>query len=372
MMLDEDWHVLVSLFPENWREQAKETHALKGLRKNKSADDLLRTLLMHIAGGYSLRETAVRARRSRLADVSDVALLKRLRKCKGWLAALCASMFEDRGVSLKAPDGFEVRLLDATDVKEPGKTGSLWRIHYSIRIPSLGCDFFKVTGTDGEGTGESFKQFPIRAGDHLIADRGYATAKGIEYLSDKNGHVLVRMSPHILPVFDSSGRPLAWPERLREIKASGQAHSWPVQITATAGKFVSGRVCVVRKTKEAIRQTIKKLKRRASRRGQRLSPGSLLYAKYVIVFTTFPESSFTPADVMRWYRLRWQVELVFKRFKQIAQLGHLPKYDDESSKAWLYGKLFVALLTEKLIYYGRAISPWGSIWVEDATTESLS
>ena len=101
-------------------------------------------------------------------------------------------------------------------------------------------------------------------------------------------------------------------------------------------------------------------------------PESLLYAKYVIVFTTFPDSSFTPAEVMRWYRLRWQIELVFKRFKQIAQLGHLPKYDDESSKAWLYGKLFVALLTEKLIYYGRAISPWGCLCADAASTEPLS
>jgi IS4 transposase len=60
-----------------------------------------------------------------------------------------------------------------------------------------------------------------------------------------------------------------------------------------------------------------------------------MHAEYVIVFTTFSESRFTAADVMRWYQLRWQIELVFKRFKQITQLGHLPKYDDESAKAWL-------------------------------------
>ena len=57
--------------------------------------------------------------------------------------------------------------------------------------------------------------------------------------------------------------------------------------------------------------------------------------------------------------MRWQVELVFKRLKQIAQLGHLPKHDPESSRAWLYGKLFVALLTEKVIQSAHALSPWG-------------
>ena len=49
----------------------------------------------------------------------------------------------------------------------------------------------------------------------------------------------------------------------------------------------------------------------------------------------------------------------FKRFKQIAELGHLPKHDEESAKAWVYGKLLVALLTEKIIRHASAVSPWG-------------
>ena len=88
-----------------------------------------------------------------------------------------------------------------------------------------------------------------------------------------------------------------------------------------------------------------------------MQPATLRFAEYVIVFTMFPEPPFSAADVLEWYRLRWQVELVFKRFTSLAQLGHVPKYDDDSAKAWLYGKLFVALLVEKLIHHARAIPP---------------
>ena len=84
-------------------------------------------------------------------------------------------------------------------------------------------------------------------------------------------------------------------------------------------------------------------------------PGTLELAKYVIVFTT--RSSGSMADVLRSYRMRWQIELVFKRLKSLAQLGHVPKHDDRSSRAWLYGKLLVALLAQKLIRIGRDISP---------------
>ena len=75
--LGEDWDLLRTFFPADWEQLARTTHALKGLRQDKSADHLLRTVLLHVGCGYSLRETVVRAREAGLADLSDVALLKR-------------------------------------------------------------------------------------------------------------------------------------------------------------------------------------------------------------------------------------------------------------------------------------------------------
>ena len=77
-------------------------------------------------------------------------------------------------------------------------------------------------------------------------------------------------------------------------------------------------------------------------------------------------------EVLNWYRTRWQVELVFKRFKSLAELGHLPKHDEQSARAWLYGKLFVALLVEILIGHARAISPWGYHLESETASECLA
>jgi IS4 transposase len=74
----------------------------------------------------------------------------------------------------------------------------------------------------------------------------------------------------------------------------------------------------------------------------------------VIVFTTRSRGSTT--DVLRSYRFGWQIELAFKRLKSLAQLGHLPKHDDRSSRAWLYGKLLFTLLAQKLIRSGGKIA----------------
>ena len=101
--------MLLSFLPRDWRELAQETGALKGLRKDKTVDNLLRTLLLHLGCGHSLRETVVRARQARLADLSDVALLKRLKKSKGWLHALCVRLFEEQGLAVIPGGAFQVR-----------------------------------------------------------------------------------------------------------------------------------------------------------------------------------------------------------------------------------------------------------------------
>jgi len=371
-MVKDDWDVLMSLLPVNWRETAVSTGALKGLRKDKSPASLLRTLLIHVACGYSLRETAVRARRADLASLSDVALLKRLRKSKDWLHRLCVELFNERGLLVGTHEGRQFRLFDATNVKEPGQTGSLWRIHYSVRVPSLECDHFSITSTKGSGTGESLAQFPIQAGDRIIADRGYSRAPGIHHAASQGATVCVRLSPQSVLLEDPAGHPFGLIGRLKELPRCGSVGQWPAMLLGPRTEGLPVRLCAVRKSKEAIRLAHKKLRRRASKQGNKLKPETLVWAKYVTVVTTFPEASFSAAEVLEWYRLRWQVELVFKRFKQIAQLGHLPKHDDESAKAWLYGKLLAALMTEKTIAYGESVSPWGYRLTKDFQAKSLA
>ena len=112
---DKDWELLSSLLPANWRQLAVETNAVKGLRKDKSADALLRTLLLHLGCGCSLRETAARARAAGVADMSDVAVLKRMRKSLEWLRRLCEGLLRESGVS--AAEGLPLLAVDGTTAR---------------------------------------------------------------------------------------------------------------------------------------------------------------------------------------------------------------------------------------------------------------
>ena len=356
---NDDWDLLLTFFPGNWRDLATETGALKGLRKNGSAESLLRTLLIHLGCGHSLRETVVRAREAGLADLSDVALLKRLRKSRDWLHALCVALFREHGIAVSAGEGFQVRTFDATTVQEPGRTGSLWRLHYSVNLPSLSCDFFKLTATEGSGTGESFTQFPIRPGDYVLAGLGYSTGVGIRHVAAAGGYVTVRANTGSLMLETTAGGEFNLLASVESVRQAGPVGVWTARTTAKPGPPVAGRICALRKTDEAIEVAHAKIHQTARHSGKRVQPETLRFARYVIVFTTYPPEAFPAQQVLEWYRLRWQVESVFRRFKSIAQLGHLPKHDDESAKAWLYGKLLIALLGEKVVRHAMAVSPWG-------------
>lgn len=369
--MDEDWDLLMQFFPAGWQEMAVHAGATKGLRQDKSAANLLRTLLIHVGCGYSLRETVLRARTANLADLTSVALMKRLRKSGPWLRMMCLALFREQGIALSSAVGLQVRAFDATTVKEPGKTGSLWRVHYSVRLPSLTCDFFKITRTEGRGTGESFSQFPISPNDYILADRGYSTASGLEHVVRNRAYVVVRLNTSSLPLHTRNGQPFPLLGRVQGIRRTGAVKSWPVKVV-TATKTIEGRLCAIRKSNEAIKQAQQRIKKEAAKKGRKTKPETLDYAKYVILLTNFPESEFVADDVLDWYRVRWQVELVFKRFKSLAEFGHLPKSDSESSKAWLYGKLFVALVMEKLVAHATSISPWGYILENTKVAEPVA
>jgi len=360
-IVDENWEVLVSAFPSGGQQLARETGAIKHqLKEFKSESDLLRMLLIHVGKGYSLRETVVLAKAAGLADISDVALLKRLRKSEPWLLRLCQTLLKETGIDTPAMDaGVKLRLVDGSIIKEPGKTGSQWRLHFSFTLPEFCCDYFKISPTQGEGTGESFTQYPVRSGDYIMGDRGYSTAQGITYIASRGAYVLVRVNTQSLPFQHPQGQSFDLLAALRDIEHPFETQEWSVLVKAPSEQPIIGRLCALRKSEHAIQQAHKKLIAKASKKQQQLKPETLEYAKYVIVFSTYPKRPFSTEHLLEWYRIRWQVELAFKRLKSLLEMGHLPKYDPHSSRAWLYGKLFLALLTEKLTRITGAFSPWG-------------
>jgi len=370
--LSEDWTLIESLLPDGWQDKARELGAFRRARGFADARVLLRVMLIHLAEGCGLRETAVRARAAGLAQVSDVALLKRLKSCCGWFEWLVehvrqAPEWRDPAVpavSMNALAGRRLRVVDGSMVSEPGPTGSQWRLHYAIGLPALQCQEVHL-GPRTEG--ETLKRFTVRAGDVFIADRGYAHPAGVAHVTAHQGDVIVRMNLVTLPLYEPAEHGDAPWDILAHVRTLrvGEVRDWPVSVRPGAASrrrgpavVIPGRLCAVRKSTEASAQARTRVRRESQRNGTVLQPQTLEAADYVFVFTTLA-SSVSAEQVLSGYRLRWQIELAFKRLKSLIQLGHLKKHDALAARSWLQGKLLVALIVARLIAHAERISPWG-------------
>jgi hypothetical protein len=350
----ENWEILSSFLPPGWSEQARLLGAMQRARYIKEPSVVLRILLMHVALGCSLAETSARAQASGLAQISSVGVFKRLRAAGAWFGWLARQM---RG-SAELPEsttGRRVRAIDATAVQEPGATGSDWKLHYAVNLADLECDFFELT--EIRQGGETFRRVPIRAFDIVMGDRVYASPPGISHVVAAGGDVIVRYNRGALPLYERSGKRIALLAKLRQIKGKSprQYKAW---VKSTDGTLIPGRLIALRQSTEAIRRAHKRLKRRAQQNQLTVSDEAREFAQYFTIWTTLDETV-TASQILELYRLRWQIELVFKRMKSILGLGHLPKTDPLSAHAWLQGKIFVGLLIERMLQVTKTISPWG-------------
>lgn len=353
----DDWDVVLAFLPEGWEQKAKELGALRRRRQFADPGVLLRTLLIHLADGCSLRETAAVAETAGLASVSAFAVSKRLHASGEWLRWLCSELM--RTWVSRQPEGMfdgelQVRVIDGSMIKEPGPTGSCWRLHYAISLPDLRCEQAYVTDAR---VGESFQHFQVAPDELLIGDRLYGTAPDIAHVLGAGGQVLVRINHTNLALQTPDGDEFDLFAHLRTLSGT-RLGDWPVRICHAKETFC-GRLCAAKKSAVCARRARQRAKRKAQKAGYRPSPQTLEAAGYIMAFTTLPRKPYGPKRILELYRGRWQIELVFKRMKSIMGLGHLPKTSERGISAWIHGKLFVALLIEAMIVAGEAFFPWG-------------
>lgn len=354
--INNDWDILQSFLPSGWQAKSKELGALLRCRKFADAESLLRTLLIHLVDGCSLRETAMRADQGNIASISDVALMKRLKTSGEWLRWIAAHLMQDwieKQPSEVFGKDLRIRVIDGSTIQEPGSTGSTWRLHYSISLPSLQCNEVQITSPK---IGESFRRFSVRPGDLFVGDRGFAHRAGINHVVKGNGDVLVRINLTNLPLVKRDATLFPLLDKLRKLTLN-KLGDWDVWIPYE-GILIPGRICAIKKSKKAAEKARRKTLKENGKKGRQVKAETVEAAAYTFVFTTL-DRSFSPARVLEIYRGRWQIELVFKRLKSLIGLGHLKKTDFEAAKAWIHGKLLVAFLVEANITAGERFFPWG-------------
>src|SRR3954463_2239689 len=366
-LLETQWEYLLSMLSAkvDLEASARAKGAMLRRRVIRSAETLLHLVLAYCCG-LSLRQTSCWAHLQGLGKLSQVGVMKCLRRSSAWLEFLVVTKLAER-TECRQIQGLRLRLVDATTVSAPGSQGTDWRggrgfdpgwrVHLGFDLGSLTIDAVELTGAEG---GESLSRFQVGAREVLIGDRGYAHRRGLWSVRQAGGDFLVRSTWQTLPLQTLGGEPFDLLRAARSLP-EGEVGEFAVQTVATRKvPAMAARMIILRKSEEAAEQAREKIRKEARKKGRAVDPRTLEAAGYIFLLTSLPAAQLKAAEVPELYRFRWQVELAFKRLKSLWDLGSVPAKDPDLARTYIYAKLLIAILVEDLTQEAlRATPPWG-------------
>lgn len=362
----DEWEEIISRIPADidLEKSAKEAGALQRRREIRRASELLQVILVYAVCDWSLRLVGIWCEVMGIGSLSAVAIRKRLRGSRKWLGMLIGVMLQAEVKVLKQQAEVRIRLMDATCASEPGSGGTDWRLHLSLDVGNLSVDGMELTDRHG---GESFARCPTQPGDIRVGDRGYAYAKSMGPVLADDGRLVVRIGWQNLPLEDANGQRVDLIDYLRQLReATGE---WEVYLQTPQGHFQL-RLVVAALPQEAADRARQRIRKTYQKKGKTPDQRTLLAAGFVMLVTNLPAQSWLTLEVLKLYRVRWQVELFFKRLKSTLHFDHLRAFDSDLAQVYLLGKLLAALLTGQFIHQvrlrypswftssQRPVSPW--------------
>ena len=349
---NEDFKKIMELMPIGWEEKAKELKAIERSRKIATAEELLRMILLYLTSGGSFGKTSAILRLTDENSLNKNAVYERIVKSRDWLKWLCENTSRNVGELVEKPEWLKdkkVCLIDASDVSKKGSNGSDYKLHYNVELFNLEMREMHITESS---VGEKFQNFKkLGTDDIVIADRAYGSLKSIKYLKEKNCGFILRLKAGAFNFYDSEGIKIELSDCFEELKEGESSDK--ILFYKEKEKLLSIRVCGMRKSKEMEQKGLKQIKHSNTRhmRGK-VSKKQAIYNKYILLATSC-DREIKSEYIVELYRMRWEIELVFKRIKSIFSYGEMPSKLEKTAESWFYGKLLLSYICESLVNKGR-------------------
>jgi hypothetical protein len=326
--------------------------------KIKNAATLLQLIL-----SYVLLDNSMEATTDLMADrvsISRQAFRERFERSRLWMATLIRHLLTaSQPPPSTALDGLTVMLVDGCSVtaeSAPQGAQANNAIHRYILAMSA-TDMMPrhlLYDLQRPNAGESLNYLPVSPNQLWVADAGYTTTRAFDHVEAHDSYLLSYYRPNLNYYIHPIGNDcFDFRQKLTEaLPEEGDLAEWTVYINSSRRRQSDqGRRRPVRLIAQRI--SARGLQRRqAQRRAMKGStdPEVMALDAFVILVTNLEPGRGSALELLRWYRLRWQLELEFRRQQSAIGLKRPPTRKPQTTQAWLLAKLLGVMLTHRMLH----------------------
>lgn len=182
----------------------------------------------------------------------------------------------------------------------------------------------------------------IKTKSLIIRDLGYFTIDCLKKIQAKGAYYLSRLSicTHVYLNKDDK-EPLAILDYLRKLHSEGKTSS-NIKVYVGNTQRLETRLVAEKVPEHVSRQRAEKYRKKYKK------PPSKYYldwSGYSIFITNIPEEMFSGGVIIGLYKIRWQIELVFKSLKSNIEIDILKGTNKNRIESLVYGKIITLVVT---------------------------
>ena len=246
-----------------------------------------------------------------------------------------------------------IYITDSTAFKLPGTLKDLYRgtgtdsglkILYTFDLAQGVCkhlDYRSASVNDADYLQEIEKE--IVHGALYIKDLGFWRYSHFQRIHQEQAYFITRYKTNT-QVFgtDKSGSEVLPIQALLPYATQGQ---YECEGFVGTKEKVPVRIVIQKVPLEVAKARIKKIKQKAASQKHQITDTSILLCNYNIYMTNASKEQLPYEFIQTVYRLRWQVELIFKAWKSIFELDKIKKMNASRFECYLLGRLILILLS---------------------------
>ena len=238
-----------------------------------------------------------------------------------------------------------------------GKDQALMNLQYEFDLFTGNWkrfDITKATRNDQEDSKTTLDN--IQEGDLLLRDLGYVTMTYLQEVAKRKAYYVNRLPPtfNVYYMDDGEIKKISWIELHDKIKQNG-IDQMELNVFLGKNQMLPCRLILKPVPEQVYQQRIRKVSKHAKSKGVQVSKEYKIKARYNMFITNTTQDQLSTREIGEVYRLRWQIEVVFKTWKSHIKLHMTKKVKKERFECQLIAKMIWIILNWRLFQIANLI-----------------